>query len=133
MHIDFCLVPGKPSNLTYQVVDCHPDNDYCHLNISWLHPYQQNTTITSFNINLNKTVSNQISSHITELLKIYNATYQPIYYFQVLLIAKQNCTREIYTLDFHCYRSNTSPTAHTTSLVCNPSTTSTRAILRQFT
>lgn len=64
-------------------MDCGPENDYCHLNISWMHPYQQNTTITSFNINLNRTFSNNVSSHIPELLKIYNGSYQPVYHFQV--------------------------------------------------
>ncbi|CAG9766449.1 unnamed protein product [Ceutorhynchus assimilis] len=80
-------VPSAPGNVTYQVVDCHETIDYCHLNISWLHPYNPNATISHFNIILNSTYFNNSYSEedqtMHEVLRIVNDTYLPRYTYQV--------------------------------------------------
>ncbi|KAL1513774.1 hypothetical protein ABEB36_003139 [Hypothenemus hampei] len=80
-------VPAKPENVTYQVVNCEENTDYCHVNISWLHPYEPNGTISAFNIILNSTYYNSSYSEedqsIHEVYKIINDTYLPSYTYQV--------------------------------------------------
>ncbi|XP_018562896.1 uncharacterized protein LOC108904723 [Anoplophora glabripennis] len=79
-------VPGAPTNVTYKVVDCHLSTDYCHLNVTWLHPYKENGTITSFNIILNSTKKDAISEvteHIHEVYKVENKSYSPKYTHQI--------------------------------------------------
>lgn len=81
------LVPAAPENVTYQVVDCQDTTDYCHLNVSWLHPYNPNGTISAFNIILNSTHFNTSYSEedqtMHEVYKIANDTYLPQYTYQV--------------------------------------------------
>ncbi|RZC27695.1 uncharacterized protein BDFB_000742, partial [Asbolus verrucosus] len=77
--------PGPPTNITYKIVDCEDALDYCHLNISWLHPYQQNGTITSFHIVLNGT-DNNTTKVIQEVLTVNNKTYLPKYETQIKVI-----------------------------------------------
>ncbi|XP_066143041.1 uncharacterized protein [Euwallacea fornicatus] len=80
-------VPAPPENVTYQVVDCQENIDYCHLNISWVHPYYPNATISAFNIILNSTYFNSTYSEedqtIHEVYRIVNNTYFPRYSYQV--------------------------------------------------
>lgn len=79
-------MPGKPTNITYRMVNCNNFSDYCHLNVTWLHPYDQNGTIEYFNLILNETIvggSQSVSSHIHEVLKIDNKNYLPEYNYQV--------------------------------------------------
>lgn len=82
------LVPAPPENVTYQVVDCQDSTDYCHLNISWIHPYYPNGTINAFNIILNSTYYNSTYSEedqtIHEVYKIIDEEYLPRYHYQVL-------------------------------------------------
>ncbi|XP_044263744.1 uncharacterized protein LOC123010725 isoform X2 [Tribolium madens] len=68
-------VPGAPSNITYKIVDCKESLDYCHLNVTWLHPYNQNGSIESFHIVLNGTDNNNSTNNIQEVLKIFNSSY----------------------------------------------------------
>ncbi|XP_049826701.1 uncharacterized protein LOC109605342 isoform X2 [Aethina tumida] len=79
-------IPGTPTNITYEVVDCQEIEDYCNLNVSWLHPYYQNSTITSFHINLNSTKKNSVTKEheiIHEVMKIFNNSYQAEYTYQI--------------------------------------------------
>nr|XP_023019402.1 uncharacterized protein LOC111508196 [Leptinotarsa decemlineata] len=79
-------VPGKPTNVTYKIVDCHVSTDYCHLNVTWLHPLDQNGTITSFNIILNSTDKRKDSEddkYIHEVYKVENKTYYHDYTYQI--------------------------------------------------
>ncbi|XP_063905545.1 uncharacterized protein LOC135124423 [Zophobas morio] len=79
-------VPGAPSNITYNMVDCNNTLDYCHLNISWLHPFYQNGTINSFHIVLNGT-DDGTTKNIQEVLKIFNSShYLPHYEYQIKFI-----------------------------------------------
>lgn len=87
------LVPGIPTNVTYKIVDCHISTDYCHLNVSWLHPYNENGTITSFNIILNSThrdVNSEDSQYIHEVYKVENKTYLPKYTYQVIIYTERS-------------------------------------------
>lgn len=83
------LVPAPPENVTYQVVDCQDSTDYCHLNISWIHPYYPNGTINAFNIILNSTYYNSTYSEedqtIHEVYKIIDEEYLPRYHYQVFI------------------------------------------------
>ncbi|KAG5891652.1 hypothetical protein JTB14_020070 [Gonioctena quinquepunctata] len=79
-------VPGKPTNITYKIVDCHVSTDYCHLNVTWLHPYDQNGTITSFNIILNSTDKRKDSEddkYIHEIYMVNNKRYYHDYTYQI--------------------------------------------------
>nr|XP_008195175.1 PREDICTED: uncharacterized protein LOC662380 isoform X1 [Tribolium castaneum] len=79
-------VPGSPSNITYKIVDCKESLDYCHLNVSWMHPYNQNGSIESFHIVLNGT-DNDTANSIQEVLKIFNSSYYvPRYEYQIKYI-----------------------------------------------
>ncbi|CAH0552096.1 unnamed protein product [Brassicogethes aeneus] len=82
-------VPGSPSNISYQIVDCQNQADYCNINVSWLHPYNQNSTITSFIIKMNGTKNlSKTDEHeqISEVYKIINDTYLPKYTYQIKYI-----------------------------------------------
>ncbi|KAJ8923877.1 hypothetical protein NQ315_006653 [Exocentrus adspersus] len=79
-------VPGVPTNVTYKTVDCHTSTDYCHLNITWLHPYYENGTITSFNLILNSSnvkEDGEDDKYIHEVYKVENKTYMPKYSYQI--------------------------------------------------
>lgn len=73
-------IPGKPTNITYRIVDCHPINDYCYLNVTWLHPYHQNGTITKFDIVLNSTVKVNDTEDDTSIRGVYNVVNETYYY-----------------------------------------------------
>ncbi|XP_056638820.1 uncharacterized protein LOC130446528 [Diorhabda sublineata] len=75
-------VPGKPTNITYRIVDCHPINDYCYLNVTWLHPYHQNGTITRFDVVLNSTDEKSGMFH-RGVYNIVNQTYYYAYTYQI--------------------------------------------------
>ncbi|KAK9872527.1 hypothetical protein WA026_017992 [Henosepilachna vigintioctopunctata] len=74
-------VPGQPTNITYKMVDCSSSALYCNLNISWLHPYNQNGTITSFNVFLN--TSEAGSENFEGTYVISNENYLPKYTYQI--------------------------------------------------
>ncbi|CAG9813738.1 unnamed protein product [Phaedon cochleariae] len=79
-------VPGKPTNVAYKMVDCHIAFDYCSLNITWLHPYNQNGTITSFEIILNHTDHRKDPEDLKFVHGVYkvdNKTYYRDYTYQV--------------------------------------------------
>lgn len=59
-------------------------DDFCHLNITWLHPYYQNGSITSFTIYLNGSNGQQIEP-IPEIYHIHNGTYMKKYTHQASL------------------------------------------------
>lgn len=83
------LVPGAPTNVTYRIVDCSETTEYCHLNVTWLHPYNQNSSITAFNIILNSTdkhQDNEDSKYIQEVYKVENDTYYSYYTYQVRIV-----------------------------------------------
>lgn len=83
----FFSVPGRPSNITYKIVNCNELTEYCHLNVSWMHPYNQNGTINVFILELNETsVQNKIKvvSYIVEVFKLTKKQYAPIYNYQVI-------------------------------------------------
>lgn len=76
--------PGKPTNITYQILDCSVKMEFCNLNISWRHPYYQNGTITAFNIQLNETDSSDgIEKHFSSITKVVGQNYSPKYSCQV--------------------------------------------------
>nr|CAI5845464.1 unnamed protein product [Callosobruchus analis] len=77
-------VPGPPQNITYQIVDC--THNYCNMNVSWNHPYDQNGTITAFNIILNSSEIQEgveDDKFIQEVHRIENRSYHPLYNHQI--------------------------------------------------
>ncbi|XP_050510220.1 uncharacterized protein LOC114349462 [Diabrotica virgifera virgifera] len=79
-------VPGQPTNITYKMVNCRSDYEYCDLNISWLHPYHQNGTITQFEIVLNSTnikKEAEDDKYIHEVYTVLNKTYYYDYTYQI--------------------------------------------------
>lgn len=84
------IVPGAPRNVTYRIVGCEQSTEFCHLNVSWLHPYNQNGTITAFNIILNSTDEHRDindTKYIQDVYKIENNTYYSYYTYQVKFIS----------------------------------------------
>ncbi|XP_044744390.1 uncharacterized protein LOC123306449 isoform X2 [Coccinella septempunctata] len=76
-------VPGQPTNITYRIVDCSVTFEFCNLNISWLHPYDQNGTIQGFNIVLNSTDLTGSNESFNEEMKISDKNYSPRYTYQI--------------------------------------------------
>lgn len=76
-------VPAPPETVTYEIVECEELIDYCHLNVSWSHPYFPNGTIETFHIILNDTDTTVNEQPIQEVYKIFNNTYLPKYTHQV--------------------------------------------------
>ncbi|CAH1965540.1 unnamed protein product [Acanthoscelides obtectus] len=77
-------VPGAPQNITYQIVECTYSS--CNLNVSWNHPYNQNATITMFNIILNSSEIREgieDDKFIQEVYRMENKTYRPVYAYQI--------------------------------------------------
>lgn len=79
-------VPGKPSNLTYHIIKGKKGGSPCNLNISWDHPYEQNGTITMFDVILEETsydLAADTLRTIREILKIDERSYQKRYSYIV--------------------------------------------------
>lgn len=76
-------VPGKPSNISYKMIDCNKLNGDCNLNITWMHPFNQNATITMFDVILNETsytfVGDTLKT-IHEIVKVKDKAYQRMYH-----------------------------------------------------
>uniref|UniRef100_A0A1Y1KUY6 Fibronectin type-III domain-containing protein n=1 Tax=Photinus pyralis TaxID=7054 RepID=A0A1Y1KUY6_PHOPY len=75
-------VPGKPSGLIYNTIKGKNYGSPCNLNISWEHPYDQNGTITLFEVFLEETSYNfaaDTSKTIHEILKVDKQSYQKRY------------------------------------------------------
>lgn len=85
------LVPGTPENVSYNMVNCYKRQNYCHVNITWSHPYNQNAIITSFDINLYETSQTNMTvafKSILEILNVYNKEYQATYSHMVSRITQ---------------------------------------------
>ncbi|KAJ8973052.1 hypothetical protein NQ317_011332 [Molorchus minor] len=82
-------IPGAPTNVTYKVVDCVDSTEYCNLNVTWSHPYNENGTITSFELILNSTdkyKNSEEDKYIQEVYQVVNKSYLPIYTHQIKVI-----------------------------------------------
>nr|XP_022908234.1 uncharacterized protein LOC111419633 [Onthophagus taurus] len=71
-------VPGKISNLTYNVINCSEILEYCNLNISWTHPWNQLGAITAFEIVLTEVNENKGLNEIYTITGEYSPTYYHI-------------------------------------------------------
>lgn len=82
-------VPGEPTNITYRMVDCKKSLDYCHLNVSWDHPYYPNGTITKFDILLYEASFTDVGDtikRIYEILPIEDKKYKKAYSYIIKYI-----------------------------------------------
>lgn len=91
-------VPGKPTNITYKFVECPLNTEYCHLNITWLHPYYQNGTITSFEIILNGTDKRKDAENDKYIHEVYNVENKTYYYDYTYQVSSFNF--DSYTVNF---------------------------------
>lgn len=68
------------------MVDCKKSLDYCHLNVSWDHPYYPNGTITKFDILLYEASFTDVGDtikRIYEILPIEDKKYKKAYSYIV--------------------------------------------------
>lgn len=80
-------IPAPPMNLTYEVYDCGNTEEFCSLEIEWIHPYNQNGSLTAFNIFLNGTTLNKLDNQnedvIRHVYKLNNRNYLPKYNYKM--------------------------------------------------
>lgn len=68
-------------NISYSVANCSEEADFCNLNISWAHPYNQKGVIEGFKINLeeDEVIVKNVST---------NRRYLPMYWH----VVRMQCT-----------------------------------------